>query len=180
MLNRCMKPSVKCWSSISRKHDIDLLKEVQTLSGAANKILHRFNKGEAVLLFTEKQRICINWGESKMSEDQFWFWAHMRKLVKVLLATVWFNPWSTKTLTLCICMPLVWIFLQGRSQLTNETKRDFHNTNAIRTLRIGARIRSVLYTQALAGLSNVYSFVPLFSSSCYHRKIRAWWLFYEL
>ncbi len=33
-----------------------MLKEVLTLSGAANKILHSFNKGEAVFLFSEKQK----------------------------------------------------------------------------------------------------------------------------
>ncbi len=39
-----------------RKHDIDLLKEVLTLSGAANKILQSFRKVVAVFLFPEKQK----------------------------------------------------------------------------------------------------------------------------
>ena len=39
-----------------QEHGIDLLKEVLTLSGAANKILHSFNTGEAIFLFPGTQK----------------------------------------------------------------------------------------------------------------------------
>ena len=38
------------------QHSIDLLKETPTLSGAANKILHRSNKGEDIFLFNYKNK----------------------------------------------------------------------------------------------------------------------------
>ena len=38
------------------QHSIDLLKETLTLSGAANKILHRSNKGEGIFLFNYKDK----------------------------------------------------------------------------------------------------------------------------
>lgn len=38
------------------QHSIDLLKETLTLSGAANKILHRSNKGEGIFLFNFKNK----------------------------------------------------------------------------------------------------------------------------
>ena len=38
------------------QHSIDLLKETLTLSGAANKILHRSNKGEGLFLFNYKHK----------------------------------------------------------------------------------------------------------------------------
>ena len=38
------------------EHSIDLLKETLTLSGAANEILHRSNKGEGLFLFNHKYK----------------------------------------------------------------------------------------------------------------------------
>ena len=38
------------------QHSIDLLKETLTLSGAANKILHRSNKGEGIFLLNYKDK----------------------------------------------------------------------------------------------------------------------------
>ena len=38
------------------QHSIDLLKETLTLSGAANKILHRSNKSEGIFLFNQKTK----------------------------------------------------------------------------------------------------------------------------
>ena len=38
------------------QHSIDLLKETLTLSGAANKISHRSNKGEGIFLFKYKHK----------------------------------------------------------------------------------------------------------------------------
>ncbi len=44
------------WNVEVREHDIDLSKQVLTLSSSANQILHIFNKSEAVFVFTEKKR----------------------------------------------------------------------------------------------------------------------------
>ena len=48
--------AVKKMVDFYEQHSIDLLKETLTLSGAANKILHRSNKGEGIFLFNFKNK----------------------------------------------------------------------------------------------------------------------------
>ena len=48
--------SVTKMAQFYEQHSIDLLKETLTLSGAANKILHRSNKGEGSFLFNHKNK----------------------------------------------------------------------------------------------------------------------------
>ena len=49
--------AVKNLIHIYKHGKYDLLKEILTLSGAANKILHRFNRGSAIFRFGEKHKI---------------------------------------------------------------------------------------------------------------------------
>ena len=52
------------------QHSIDLLKETLTLSGAANKILHRSNIGDGIFCSIIKTRICIKVFETILLEGQ--------------------------------------------------------------------------------------------------------------
>ena len=105
------------------KHEkIDLLKQILTLSGAANKIFHKFNRCEAIFRFGERHKTFYNLVRKQILGGPSLVFSRYEKVNESSIGEDENNLVKTKlvmTLMHYVCMQLVEIYLLVPIQLTN-------------------------------------------------------------